>query len=1039
VIAPWKVFREHLQNTNPIKSGLEAIALKRTIDLTGNEHVSIFEFDVFSRLFAPWSNVIQNWNVLAVTHPGYMAFLTYDEVKERLSQFLDMPGSYVYRLSCTRLGQWAIGYVTTERAILQTIPQNKTLMQALVDGEREGFYLYPNGKDINPNLQPYLIPRSQELIKVTEEQYELYVEMGSTFQQCKICAENDKNVKIEPCGHLMCDSCLVQWQESGGDGCPFCRYEIKGIEHVVIDPFPNRAKTVKKPNIESLPVFQSDDDEREDPSSISKMKSAASMPYIPPSQNHNLLSPTSPPQTPFADCESEPPPLPDRKRATFKFPTPRFRSPLSSPRASPRTSPSPSPRHSPFTSPRTSPVGSPLGTTRKLPPPLPPSDYPTDLDQPPVIPPKPPITDSIRRTNQFRRVNSNPHWIKGVTDSKNVLTKQLSKSHDQLHFSGTEGSDEPVHLDDDAESHVMTSDGIGIRNGPKESEKDRSFATVSAAACYDAGFSSATTNMGKNVEGDRKQENLPLEPPAVPPHRVVAGGTGQVMPRKYKAPLPISEGSGVAHGYDEFPDEANINTQQHNAFGSNGHSKNIDLAVSSVPFSRAEVQSQPGLGFDRTAEQRSLVNSELGAKKRTDLVEHERNDEIEKNNVFQNVLYEKLYLAEESLKDCQTFQRSVKASREEARQQSLEDRRKSFPILPLKGDINENVQDRRSVTLERPNSSNFIDPSKRFPQCPHIDKPVPLPPGMSKEDFEFHFSIERSNDKEIQKGMDASNRVVHKEGFELDSEANISIGSDSLGDMGIPGDQRAPVLPVKKQSLKYKRNDDIQKDLSHQPENGLFTPVEPRNEDMKKEICHNFPTEIPPVLDPQDERNLSVENENWGNTSLYECPTKVIIEASKDDNISETSLGFEDDFSSMFPTINQTPIDPFYDDDFFRVSQSSLPTAGSDALVTNPPSRKPRSTKPVANGEPVSIGRDEELDSLVDEATGRTIVAGPGRFFRPGQAVGPQRPIEFYQDDYGILMSQGYSKAQITKALVVADNNFAIARKILNEFASPGK
>ena len=79
-------------------------------------------------------------------------------------------------------------------------------------------YLYPNGKDINPNLQPYLTPRSQELIKVTEEQYELYVEMGSTFQQCKICAENDKNVKIEPCGHLMCDSCLVQWQESGGDG-----------------------------------------------------------------------------------------------------------------------------------------------------------------------------------------------------------------------------------------------------------------------------------------------------------------------------------------------------------------------------------------------------------------------------------------------------------------------------------------------------------------------------------------------------------------------------------------------------------------------------------------------------------------------------------------------------------------------------------------------------------------------------------------------------------------------------------------------------
>ena len=91
-VVAWKIFREQLQVTNPIKSGLEAIALKRTIDLTGNEHVSIFEFDVFSRLFAPWSNVIQNWNVLAVTHPGYMAFLTYDEVREKLNQFIEKPG-----------------------------------------------------------------------------------------------------------------------------------------------------------------------------------------------------------------------------------------------------------------------------------------------------------------------------------------------------------------------------------------------------------------------------------------------------------------------------------------------------------------------------------------------------------------------------------------------------------------------------------------------------------------------------------------------------------------------------------------------------------------------------------------------------------------------------------------------------------------------------------------------------------------------------------------------------------------------------------
>lgn len=45
------------------------------------------------------------------------------------------------RLSCTRLGQWAIGYVTADGEILQTIPQNKSLCQALLDGHRYYFII----------------------------------------------------------------------------------------------------------------------------------------------------------------------------------------------------------------------------------------------------------------------------------------------------------------------------------------------------------------------------------------------------------------------------------------------------------------------------------------------------------------------------------------------------------------------------------------------------------------------------------------------------------------------------------------------------------------------------------------------------------------------------------------------------------------------------------------------------------------------------------------------------------------------------------
>lgn len=50
-IVPWKIFRQCLHEVHHISSGLEAMALKSTIDLTCNDYISVFEFDIFTRLF----------------------------------------------------------------------------------------------------------------------------------------------------------------------------------------------------------------------------------------------------------------------------------------------------------------------------------------------------------------------------------------------------------------------------------------------------------------------------------------------------------------------------------------------------------------------------------------------------------------------------------------------------------------------------------------------------------------------------------------------------------------------------------------------------------------------------------------------------------------------------------------------------------------------------------------------------------------------------------------------------------------------------
>eukprot|EP00051_Salpingoeca_urceolata_P001570 m.42043 g.42043 ORF g.42043 m.42043 type:complete len:496 (-) comp11509_c1_seq1:163-1650(-) len=242
VIVPWNEFMHKFTLVHQVFSKEERDALKSTMDMTENNHITWFEFDIFTRLFQPWEQLLNNWNVIAITHPGYQAFMTYDEVEACLKQWIHKPGSYVFRLSCTRLGQWAIGFVTPQHKIVQTIPQSKSLYQALVDGAADGSYIYPNGSDHNPDITQQIRASPEQHISVTKEQYDMYCDIDTTFELCKICNSNMKNVRIEPCGHLLCSACLRHWIETGAAqkreaDCPFCRDKILSTEGIVIDPF----------------------------------------------------------------------------------------------------------------------------------------------------------------------------------------------------------------------------------------------------------------------------------------------------------------------------------------------------------------------------------------------------------------------------------------------------------------------------------------------------------------------------------------------------------------------------------------------------------------------------------------------------------------------------------------------------------------------------------------------------------------------------------------------------------------------------------
>jgi len=193
--------------------------------------VSIFEFDIFTRLFKPWISLLTTWKVLVTKHPGYAAFSTYEQINTRLKELIHKPGSFLFRLSCSKLGRWAIGYVTAQKKVRQVI--SDSIIEHLIHGckvSNYSCYLFPNGLEAFFDIEAVISDDKAMRIMISKGDNNIYIDIDSTFELCKICRNNNKDQKLEPCGHLICLDCLRKWNKS----CHFCRCEIKSADKIII-------------------------------------------------------------------------------------------------------------------------------------------------------------------------------------------------------------------------------------------------------------------------------------------------------------------------------------------------------------------------------------------------------------------------------------------------------------------------------------------------------------------------------------------------------------------------------------------------------------------------------------------------------------------------------------------------------------------------------------------------------------------------------------------------------------------------------------
>ena len=330
------------------------------------------------------------------------------------------------------------------------------------------------------------------------------------------------------------------------------------------------------------------------------------------------------------------------------------------------------------------------------------------------------------------------------------------------------------------------------------------------------------------------------------------------------------------------------------------------------------------------------------------------------------------------------------------------------------------------MSMQRPMSLQF-EPVHFTATGQHDQTPV-LPPKKSKVLLRRSASAEtssQSNDSTEQTNdVDSTLNSTRFKSLPLQSESDESpVEKESPFDDEFNADMAFQFGNVSSHDGSTNSQDGLPSEVYYPwpKELGGLSEVLPDNKDFYDDdeiAMNNYDAPVPVVRSPTDTLSSPIEYHENQATNFAVC---------EDDSMAGDSEVFEAAAS-----------DPFSDPFFNNLSEDTV----------CPPPVPPHARNMASNGvhrrssspdTSLETDTDSRLESTIDRNTGEVIVAGPGRFFDQRQTRQENKPMQFYDQDFEILMAQGYSREDIKKALMVANNNFAIARNILKEFTPLSK